>query len=274
MNGLYTKLMRFWPRNTAEMTIPTTKGDAHVIVSGEVGAEPLVLLHGMNATSAMWYPNAKALSKKYRVYAIDFINETNKSTPKEKLKSINSIVAWYIEVFDRLNLDKVKLVGASKGGWIASHIAMKHPERIEKMVLLSPAQTFVWIPPSVGLVENLVFEIAPKGKTAHQALSSLSSNTNNIEKEFKSLFYYSSVSNEIDATILKMQPYSDRELQRLVVPTLVLIGDRDIVNNQKTVVKVNNLLPNGSSKIIPHAGHFLSIDQARVVNKEILVYMQ
>ena len=63
----YNKALKLWKTPFHEVNIKTSFGNAHVIVSGAKDAEPLVLLHGMNASSTMWYPNVKALSKNYRV---------------------------------------------------------------------------------------------------------------------------------------------------------------------------------------------------------------
>ena len=74
----YNKTLSLFELPVTERDIPTQFGNAHVLVCGKPGNPPLVLLHGMNASSTMWYPNMKALSKNYRVYAIDFLLEPGK----------------------------------------------------------------------------------------------------------------------------------------------------------------------------------------------------
>src|SRR5688500_2064537 len=58
----YDLALTLWPVPFKELVVPTSHGNASVIVSGPENAEPLVLLHGMNASSTMWYPNIEALS--------------------------------------------------------------------------------------------------------------------------------------------------------------------------------------------------------------------
>ena len=79
----YNKSLKLWPVPYEEKDITTSLGKAHVIISGPVNGEPLVLLHGMDASSTMWYPNVKAFSENYRIYAIDYIMEAGKSVLKE-----------------------------------------------------------------------------------------------------------------------------------------------------------------------------------------------
>ena len=152
----YDAALSLWDVDYDELYIPTSYGTAHVVVSGPSNGEPLVLLHGMNASATMWYPNAKALAKEYRVFAIDLIIEPGKSHKTVEFESIDNITAWYEEIFKELKLESYHLVGASRGGWIAVNLALHNQEKIKSMVLLSPAQAFIWIRPSTNLLKNIV----------------------------------------------------------------------------------------------------------------------
>src|SRR5690606_7039193 len=103
--------------------------------------EPLVLLHGMNASSTMWYPNIESLSKNHRVFAIDFILEPGKSYLSHDIERIEKVSDWYEEVLLALELDDFHLIGASRGGWMAVQLALNNQEKIKSLTLLSPAQT-------------------------------------------------------------------------------------------------------------------------------------
>jgi pimeloyl-ACP methyl ester carboxylesterase len=70
-----------------------------------------------------------------------------------------------------------------------------------------------------------------------------------------------------------MRPFSDKELKALNMPILLLIGDNDIINNDKALAKAKKQLSNVSAKKIRKAGHFLSMDQADVVNEELINFM-
>ncbi|HET9908049.1 MAG TPA: hypothetical protein VFQ23_15465, partial [Anaerolineales bacterium] len=67
----YQAIMDKWPVSYKELTIPTSFGDTHVIASGPRDAPPVVLLHALFATAASWYRNVEAMSRFYRVYAVD-----------------------------------------------------------------------------------------------------------------------------------------------------------------------------------------------------------
>ena len=54
----------------------------------------------------------------------------------------------------------------------------------------------------------------------------------------------------------------------------MLIGDNDIINNEKAVRVAEQDLVKGQGEVIPNAGHFVSVDQAEVVNKKILHFLK
>src|SRR3546814_18448690 len=55
------------------------------------------------------------------------------------LKTIDDLVYHYLDLLDALGLDRVDLIGASFGGWIAAELAVHSPERFPHLVLLGPA---------------------------------------------------------------------------------------------------------------------------------------
>lgn len=270
----YDKALNLWKTPYEELYIPTQFGTAHVVVSGSKNGMPVVLLHGMNASSTMWYPNVKAISENYRVYAIDFILEPGKSFLTKEMKSDQDIAIWYREVFDKLNLKSFCLIGASRGGWIAVKTALYNQKNINSVVLLSPAQTFTWIRPSSDLLKNIIYSFASKDKKMEKQLSTLSEFPQNINKTYLNQYNIAIEKDSINKFMIDMTPFSKEELQSLKMPVYVLIGDDDMINSEKTIEKTKEILPYGRGEIISNAGHFLSLDQSEVVNEKIILFLK
>ncbi|WP_239024078.1 alpha/beta fold hydrolase [Paraglaciecola marina] len=271
---LYNRALTLWDIPYRELKLPTSNGSAHVLVSGPVDGKPIVLLHGMSVDSTMWYPNIKALSEHYRVYAIDDIWGAGKSTPSHEDTEITTLVAWYFEVFELLQLQQINLIGASQGGWIATNLALSAPERFDTLVLLSPAQTITWLEPSLDILANMWFKLNPDRDGLEDNLETLSSRAENIDILYKDRFF-STIKNEPRSPILlDMQPFRDAQLSRLSMPVLLLVGDDDLVNDLDTVQQANKILPNVQAEIIQESGHFINADQADLVNKKILTFLQ
>lgn len=270
----YDKALTLWKIPFQEMNLKTSYGTAHVFVSGPVDAPALILLHGMNASSAMWYPNISALSKEYRIYAIDFFMEPGKSVCKGEISDTKQIVNWYYQIFDQLKLKKFNLLGASRGGWLAVKIALHSPERINKMALLSPAQTFIWIRPGLDIMENVAYSISPKRKRLKSVLETMTFNIENIQQDYINLYYLSTKKASVNKCFLQMRPFSVKELKLLKMPVLLLIGDNDIINNDKSIKIARKTLSTIQAETIKNAGHFLSVDQADVVNEKLLDFFK
>jgi len=269
----YDKALKLWKIPFHELNIKTNFGNAHVIVSGSKNAEPIVLLHGMNASSTMWYPNIKALSENHRVYAIDFLLEPGKSQKNGEVKDMKEIMNWYNEIFDQLKLKKFSLIGASRGGWLSINIALQQKYQIKKIILLSPAQTFIWIRPGAKIFTNLTYMITPKRKHLRGVLETISFDVDNIKKAYIDQYFIATQKATNSKFLLKMIPFSEEELKSLTMPILVLIGDHDIVNNEKSIEKAKELLQHSETGIIKNAGHFLSIDQPEIVNTRMLDFL-
>ena len=173
-----------------------------------------------------------------------------------------------------LKLDSFHLIGASRGGWFAVDLALKSKRDIRSMVLLSPAQTFTWIPPSSGLLKNIFSVFSSKEKKVENTLETMSSNVNNIDPTYKEQFYKSHQNDSLNKFMMQMTPFANSKLKNLKMPTLVLIGDDDIINSKKTIRLTERHLAKGKGEVIPNAGHFLSVDQAGVVNAKILHFLK
>ena len=270
----YNKTLALFELPVREKDIPTQYGNAHVLICGNSANPPLVLLHGMNASSTMWYPNMKTLAKNYCVYAIDFLLEPGKSTCNSRRLKMQQIADWYDEIFSKLRLNSFYLVGCSRGGWLATAVSLNKPDKVKKLVLLSPAQTFTWIPPSSALLSNITYSISPNKEKLNNILSGLSVRSVKINKTYFEQYYLGTEKDNLSSCIFEMTPYSRKSIESLKMPLLVLVGDKDIINNQRCLNKVKKLLPESQTGIVENAGHFLSFDQPDTVNTLIVNFLQ
>lgn len=67
---------------------------------------------------------------------------------------------------------------------------------------------------------------------------------------------------------------SDDELRRIHAPTLLLIGEREVIYNPaKAIERAHRLIPNVCAEIVPATGHALNIEQAEMVNSRVLKFL-
>ena len=270
----YDKTLQKWGVEYDELYIPTSKGIAHVTLSGPKNGVPVLLLHGMSASSTMWYPNAKALAEDYRLFAVDLLIEPGKSYKNADLENLDEVITWYQEILWALKLDSYHLIGTSRGGWLATSLAMNSKRDIRSMILLGPVQTFEWIPPSKGMLKNILNVFYSKEKRVDRSLEAFSADPNKLDENYVDQYRIANENDTLNKFLIQMKPFSNDDLQTLKMPVLVLVGDDDMFSTQKTIKITEKHLPRGKGEIISNAGHFLTVDQAQVVNEKMLNFLR
>ena len=102
-------------------------------VSGDEGAPPLVLLHGLGGQASTWDAVAAEFAKHFRVVAIDQRGHGDSDRPGEY--SFELMRDDVLGVLDALGMDRINLLGHSMGGTVAYLIAEKEPGRVARLIL-------------------------------------------------------------------------------------------------------------------------------------------
>lgn len=96
--------------------------------------KPLVILHGLFGFSDNWQTHAKKFSDYYRVILVDLRNHGH--SPWSDEFSYSLMVNDLYDLFVKLNLADVILLGHSMGGKVAMHFAQSHSELLEKIIVV------------------------------------------------------------------------------------------------------------------------------------------
>jgi proline-specific peptidase len=110
---------------------------------------PLILLHGFAMYKEFWKWQVRELSKEFKIVTLDIRGCGKTDHPVEPF-SMGDLADDIRELLDYLNIEKTHLGGHSLGGMIAQHFALKYPNRLNKLILMS---TFANLPMSKSGLE-------------------------------------------------------------------------------------------------------------------------
>jgi pimeloyl-ACP methyl ester carboxylesterase len=273
----YEAALNLWPVPHESHFVTSSYGHTHVISCGSQDAFPLVLLHAGQASSTMWFPNIAALSGKFHVFALDTPGEPGKSVPIRQNATRHDCAAWLEGVLDELEISRAHVLGLSRGGWLALNLALQAPDRLEKIVLLSPAAVFIPLNSFFSAVAQAVMRI-PMRFVSKFALNSWVAHGFMVDEVFAEQFMTGlqnwnwTVNTSGYAGVMPCI-FTDEELRRIRQKVLLLIGDQDRLNPPRALDRARLTIPHLEAETIPQAGHFLNMEQPESVNARILTFL-
>jgi len=216
--------------------LETSLGKTHVwgLNTSEDSLDTLVIFPGARTTSLVWDldKGLDNFNHKMRVFMVEtngLPNLSNGSTP-----NINSLDygVWANELFEKLNINRTFIAGASFGGLICMKLAIVVPEKIQGAFLLNPGCLQPFSLTLQNLYYNLLPIIRPTEKNVIKFLNkAVFSKPNHKLSQFseKMLVDYEvfAISRYRDRT--QKPYYMDKQLESIKVETYLLVGDKDIL---------------------------------------------
>jgi pimeloyl-ACP methyl ester carboxylesterase len=191
-------------------------------------------------------------AKEFRVYAVDLPGEPGKSTSHRLSWETQTCAEWLDDVVNELSLSSVVLVGLSLGGWTALKYALYSPERVTKLVLISPGG----IVPGKFLINFRLIFLSLLGKWGQDRVKKLifgnQSITPDAEEAFDLLNKYYNYRMEVPPL------FSDAELTNLTIPVFFLGDIHDLFfRTSKAEERMQRLISRFTSRVSTDKGHGL-----------------
>lgn len=111
----------------------------HYRDQGRPDAPVIVMIHGFGASLQTWEPWVQRLGSRYRIITLDLPGFGLTSAPKGYTLTRTGFVDVVDGVTTRLGVSKFVLVGNSMGGGVAWNFALKHPDKLQGLVLVDAA---------------------------------------------------------------------------------------------------------------------------------------
>jgi pimeloyl-ACP methyl ester carboxylesterase len=249
--------------------------------------DPLVYLHGfadVHGVAADFQPFHRRLSEAARVIAPAHPGCAGSNELPDGC-NIDDVIFHYLEVFDALGLKYFDLVGHCVGGWIAAELAVRHPERIARLVLIGACGLFVPAEP----IGDVFMHAQPERGADYQSLRKLLFSAANSPPALR---FFPDGRGDLDEEVRRYQmlrfgsfvgfkpPYfyhralRDR-LHRASMPTLAIWGDEDrMVPRAHGEAYVAGLPGARALEVVKAAGHAVQLEQPQSTADIIVQFLR
>ena len=120
-------------------TVDTSFGSTHVLLTGPVDGEPIVVFQGGNSTNPLTLSMYTDLADTYRLIAPDTIGHPGYSAETRVEPRSDAFGRWVSELLDCFDVESALMIGTSYGAGILLRMAAYDPHRIDRGALVVPA---------------------------------------------------------------------------------------------------------------------------------------
>jgi len=233
---------------------------------------PLVLIHGSGpgvSAFANWRLVMPTLAKTRRVIAPDMVGFGFTDRPADHAYSLDRWVAHALGVLDALKLPQVDLVGNSFGGALSLALAVRHPERVRRLVLMGAAGVHFELTPAL----DAVWGYTPSFENMRRLMDLFAYDRGLVNDELAELRFRASTRPGFQESFSAMFPAPrQRSIEALSSPesairalpheTLVIHGREDQVIPLATSLKLAALIPNAQLHVFGKCGHWTQIEHS------------
>ncbi len=246
---------------------------------------PLLLLHGLGASSFSWRHNLTPLSQHFRVLTLDLPAHGRTpatAVPDFRLETLTQAICQLLEEH---NIRRTAVAGNSLGGSLALLLAREYPERISALMLLAPGAAlkrapFLFYPlrlPGLGLLVAACLGpwILPP------ALKLIFYRPELITREVLEGYAvtFRPLANRLAIRRLAQQvdrwplPKVENLLRQIPQPTLLLWGQEDRILRVSQARWIKARLPQAEMQVLPAVGHAPQEEAPETVNKILIDFL-
>jgi pimeloyl-ACP methyl ester carboxylesterase len=118
----------------ADLQVPVRGGELHALTWGD-GDDTILAIHGISASAVSIQPLADRLAGSYRVVAPD-LRGRGRSADLPGPFGMRVHAEDMVAILDHLGVDRAIVIGESMGGYVTVQLAVTHPERVDRIVLV------------------------------------------------------------------------------------------------------------------------------------------
>jgi len=251
----------------------------HYEVTGRSSGAPVLLIQGLGAEKNSWNIQRAALALRWRTVALDN-RGAGRSDKPEGPYDLEQMADDAVAVLDAAGIDAAHVVGLSMGGAISQILALKYPDRVRSLTLLATAcRNHRW---RGDLLAGWAGEVATKGTGAlgREAARWLIG-----PRSFRRLLPALGLLGPLGVmsggagfvsqvhALLATDDTLARELGNIDCPTMVIVGNQDILTPRGEAQEIARLIPTAELVVVSGAAHGRHIEHALTVNRLLLEFL-
>jgi pimeloyl-ACP methyl ester carboxylesterase len=257
----------------------------------DVGAgPPVILIHGFGGSMWQWEHQQHALSRHFRVLTLDLPGSGLSDKPEIEYRP-DQFLEFFVGFMDAVQISRATLVGNSMGAGLAIGMALEHPARVEKLVLIGGLPQQVMQKLTSPSVRHALETRAPLwlvslgnrlfgGLVTETVLRELVHDPTLLTPAVMERSNRHRRSPGIVRPILAMQGalrlwesgFAMR-IGAITHPTLVIWGEEDRVFPIAVGEELHRTITGSQFLSIPNAGHIPQWEQPDLVNRSLIAYI-
>lgn len=242
--------------------------------------------HGLLWSCRMWDEQVSALQDKFRCIRMDFRGQ-GKSAITKSGYDMDSLADDITALLNHLNVDAFHFVGLSMGGFVGQRLALQHPERLKKLVLLDtsadpePEENL----PGYGLLVKIASVAGPKiimrdlVKIMHGKTFLKEAKKDKTAKARLKSFKQMMGANRRRSVKKTVSGVTEREgvferITQIKQPTLIMVGDEDVATVPAKSQRIHMQIDGSKFVLIENAGHMSPMERPEQVNRLIASFLE
>lgn len=245
----------------------TATGRIHYyeIESGPQWKDTVVFITGLGGTAADWQAVMARVAARHRTYSVELAGQGQTRLKDESQAYSLQLQAELLRQFlDFKRLGSVSLVGISLGGWIACLFALKYPERLKRLILVS----------SAGLRNELtVTDLRPQNRAEAQVFVNRLLARDRWVPGFVLDDFVRRLNSQANCKTLESiqeSDFLDDRLHRIAVPVDLIWGSGDELMTLRDAERFHTSIPDCRLHILPECGHIPMFERSRAFNNLVL----
>ena len=246
---------------------------SHVTNYHDEGSGPTVLLlHGSGpgvSAWANWRLTYRDLAGTFRLVAPDQVGFGFTISPADQEFTKRIWLDHIVGFLDALGLDRVHVIGNSFGGAMALALAIQHPERVDRLVLMGSAGTAFELTPGL----DAVWGYTPSVENMHSLMRIFAFDQSLISDDLVEMRYQASVRPGVQESFSRMFPAPrqrsvdalasrEADLRALTQPTLIVHGRDDQVIPLSSSLQLLDWISDSQLHVFGRCGHWTQIEKA------------